>query len=83
MWEGREESERVGFALTCRPDRRWSLFYENRYELNQKVPYYQHLRGSYRFTEGPGTAACGAIAACRTGCTGTPPGGPAPACASG
>ncbi len=52
MWEGREESERVGFAVSCRPDHRWGFFYENRYELNQKVPYYQHLRGSYRFNSG-------------------------------
>ncbi len=52
MWEGREESERVGFAVSCRPDHHWGVFYENRYELNQKVPYYQHLRGNYRFTGG-------------------------------
>ncbi len=52
MWEGREESERVGFAFSCRPDHHWALRYENRYEVNQKVPYYQHLRGSYRFHGG-------------------------------
>ncbi len=57
MWEGTEESERVGFAVSCRPDHRWNLFYENRYELNQKVPYYQHLHAGYRFPGGSAALA--------------------------
>ncbi len=52
MWGGAEESERVGFLVDWRPQQRLRLFYENRYELNQKVPYYQQLRGDYHFRTG-------------------------------
>jgi len=52
MWAGREESERLGFLVTWRPHERTYFFYENRYELNQKVAYYQHLRLDYRLRTG-------------------------------
>jgi len=52
IWEGREESEKVGLMANFKPAPGWTVFYENNYELNQEVFLRHHLRGHFRFTGG-------------------------------
>ena len=52
MWQGREEAERLGVLIDWRPHVRHRLFFENRYEFNQKVTYYRHLRWDFLLPTG-------------------------------
>ncbi len=52
IWQGVEESEKVGALISYRPAPGWTVLYENNYELNQEVFFRHHLRGHHRFNNG-------------------------------